>query len=217
MILNLLDLYCGAGGAAMGYHRALNELQIPHSIVGVDIVHQPNYPFYFHQEDAIQFLDRVGDKYDFFHASPPCQQHSRCRSLHKKEYPDYIHITREKLKAYNRPYIIENVPGAPLIQPVVLDGIMFDLRVVRRRLFESNQSIPLPGKGVKKGTVGGKNFTRKNPGYYYIVGGHQSGTVQEWRDAMDITWMNKKELAQAIPPAYTQWIGQSVFAQLYKK
>ncbi len=215
-MIKILDLYCGGGGCSWGYHQALNALEIPHIIQGVDINPQPGYPFYFHQEDSLQFMERMGHTFNFFHASPPCQGYSRTRSLHKGyKYPELIEQTRAALKATGQPYVMENVPGSPLENAICLDGTMFGLRVIRKRLFEIRfaelMGLPeLPARN-KTGTVGGKNFTRKNPGHYFIVGGHQSGTTQEWRDAMGIQWMHKKELAQAIPPAYTEWIGKQIF------
>lgn len=220
-MIKLLDLYCGAGGCSKGYAQALDELGIEYVIIGVDLYPQPNYPYEFIQCDALEYLKAKGNIFDFYHASPPCQRYSRTVSLHKRKhtYPDLIAPTRQLLIATGKPYTIENVPGSPLIMPLQLDGTMFGLRVIRKRLFESNalQWIDTIPKKKKVGTVGGKNFTRKSPGHYFIVGGHQSGTIAEWRAAMGIDWMNKKALAQAIPPAYTHYIGKTIFPKLFNK
>jgi DNA (cytosine-5)-methyltransferase 1 len=206
----LLDLCCKAGGASKGYSDAGFD------VYGVDIEHQPNYvhPGKFIKADAIAYLKKYGHLFDVIAASPPCQEHSRTKSLHTNSYPDIIAPLRDELRKTGKPYVMENVVGAPLINPVMLDGTMFNLRVIRKRLFESNISLLQPSPGIKMGTVGGKNFTRKTAGFYYIVGGHQSGTLVEWREAMQITWMSKTELAQAIPPAYTKYIGEQLITYL---
>lgn len=117
--MRLLDLFCGAGGAAMGYYRAGFE------VVGVDIKPQPNFPFEFHQANALDF---PVDGFDIIHASPPCQAHTCLNVMwNAKKHADFVEPTREKLKASGLPYIIENVPGAPLIDPIKLCGSMFGL------------------------------------------------------------------------------------------
>ncbi len=129
----LLDLFCGQGGSAMGYHRAGYE------IVGVDRAAQPRFPFRFIQADALEFLAccRVS-AFDLIHASPPCQRYSRAQVLHGREHPDLVPATREALVASGRPWVIENVVGAPLVHPVMLCGLMFGLKVFRHRLFETD-------------------------------------------------------------------------------
>lgn len=195
----------------MGYHRAGFE------VTGVDKNPDNSYPFTFIESDAIEYLRKHWHEFDAIHASPNCQGYSRTKSLHSNTYSTDVEILREELLKTGKPFTIENVPGAPLLNPIYLEGPMFDLRVIRRRLFETNWPIDQPKRGIKKGTVGGKNFTRKNPGYYYIIGGHQAGTLQEWRDAMGIDWMSKKELAQAIPPAYTEFIGKLLIEHIQKQ
>jgi DNA (cytosine-5)-methyltransferase 1 len=180
-------------------------------IVGVDKVAQPRYPFKFTQGDALNFIFRHGRDFTHIHASPPCQEHSRTRTLHDAEYEDLLEPTRQMLIQTGRPYIIENVLGAPMKNAIILNGPMFGMQIIRKRKFESNRLLLQPGKGLKKGTIGGKNRTRRNPSFYYIIGGHQTGTLQEWRDAMGIDWMTKDELAEAIPPAYTHWLGLQFF------
>src|SRR5665213_3193952 len=133
----LLDLFSGAGGAAVGYHRAGFE------VVGVDIKPQPHYPFEFRQKDALWVLEgETMEGFDAIHASPPCQAYSKARKLQGLRHPDLIASVRELLLAISLPYVIENVPGAPLRNPVLLCGEMFGLGVRRERLFETNVEMP---------------------------------------------------------------------------
>jgi len=197
--MKLLDLFCGAGGASVGYHRAGFE------IIGVDMVDQPNYPYRFEfiQADALE-IDLP--ECDVIHASPPCQNYcwSTTKARNKgKTYPDLIEPTREILKASEKPYVIENVVGAPLINPTYLEGTMFGLGVIRRRLFETNWWLPQPMYISRKGTV-------KDRTYCSVAGngGDGSNRVDNWKKAMDIYWMTRAEIKQAIPPAYTEYIGK---------
>lgn len=115
----LLDLFCGAGGAAMGYYHAGFD------IVGVDIEPQPRYPFTFHQGDALEFLTEYGHEFDAIHASPPCQRYSVASKSHNGKavkHPALIPATRQGLKKSQRPWVIENVIGAPLMEPIILCG-----------------------------------------------------------------------------------------------
>ena len=196
--MKLLDLFCGAGGASVGYRRAGRF-----EITGVDIVDQPNYPFEFIQADALKF-DLSG--YDVIHASPPCQNYCWCTTKARnqgKTYPDLIEPTRELLIDSGKPYVIENVVGAPLRNPTYLEGTMFGLGVIRRRLFETNWWLPQPMYISRKGTV-------KDRTYCSVAGngGDGSNRVDDWRKAMGIYWMTQAEIKQAIPPAYTEYIGQ---------
>ena len=137
----LLDLYCGAGGAAMGYHRAGFD------VAGVDIHPQPNYPFWFIQADALEYLTTLNEpeQWDAIHASPPCQAYTNAQRIRRRQHPDLITPTRELLKATGLPYLIENVPGSPLTDPVVLEGQMFDgLSTIRPRWFEANWPLEVP-------------------------------------------------------------------------
>lgn len=201
-----LDLFCGAGGASMGIYLAGYE------VTGVDISHQPNYPFNFIKADAVEYLEELLESriidYDFIWASPPCQAYTWSAKKHVnagKEYPDLVDIIRELLIKTGKPYIIENVPGAPLNNPVVLCGTMFpDLKVFRHRLFESN--FPLVVE-MQCSHAGHKAMeTRKSGGDFYTVAGHFVGTTEEWGNAMGIEWMKKKELTQAIPPDYAYYL-----------
>lgn len=210
----LLDLFCGAGGAAMGYSRAGFE------VVGVDNRPQPNYPFRFIEQDAFEFLGGMYAnppghlRFDAIHASPPCQAYSNAQRLQGNEHPNLIPFLREMLEAFALPFVIENVKGAPLREPVLLCGASFpELGVYRHRLFESNVPMPLfphLGHGVKLTKLGHPPVD----GEFMHVVGHVSG-VAKARAAMGIDWyMTQGEVAEAIPPAYTEWIGRQLLAAI---
>lgn len=204
----LLDLFCGAGGCTKGYQRA------GFHVVGVDIEAQPNYcGDEFLRDDALAYLRRVvlngGGNYDAIHASPPCQAFTKARKLQGRDHVDLVAPTRKLLKQTNLPYVIENVKGAPLIATVVLEGQMFpELNVHRPRLFETNWPlevsilIPPPPRQTKMGRP-------PVPGEAMQVVGHFSD-VPAGRKAMGIDWMTQGELAQAIPPAYTELVGHQL-------
>lgn len=198
----LLDLYCCAGGAGMGYHRA------GFNVTGVDIKPQPHYPFKFIQADALEYVAKYGWMYDAIHSSPPCQDYSVTKSLHDNVYPDLVAPTRAALKATGKPYVIENVAGAPLIEPLILCGTMFGLRVIRHRLFEISPRLyfpPAPCNHVYKTAKRGE-FDRGQGGYITVAG--HNFEVEFARAAMGIDWMTQAELAQSIPPAFTQYVGE---------
>jgi len=216
----LLDLYCKAGGAGMGYHRAGFE------VTGVDIQPQKHYPFEFIQGDAIEYLLKYGHLYNAVHASPPCQHASKSTALAKsrgKVYIDLIPQTRVALSRFNIPTIIENVPGAKIRPDLGLRGTMFNLGVLRKRYFEINNcfvlqaGIPPPKGSVIEGDyycVFGKGSWKKSS--ECAMPKNRLNTVREsWANAMGIDWyMNETELAQAIPPAYTEYIGKQVINYL---
>ncbi len=192
-----LDLFCGAGGVSMGLYLA------GFHVVGVDISPRMewSYPFEFHCADALHpHVDLSA--FDLICASPPCQQYSVCRNFTKREYPDLIAPVRELLRSSGKPYIIENVPGAPLRNFVTLSGPMFGLRVIRRRNFESNLPLVAPIPPAARGSVRYGDFVTVAGG-----SGKEKGTAAEWREAMGIDWMTAAELAQAIPPAYSWFLG----------
>jgi DNA (cytosine-5)-methyltransferase 1 len=204
----LLDLFCGAGGAAMGYHRAGFD------VVGVDITPQRHYPFEFHQADAMSY---PLDGFDAIHASPPCQRFSAmssCRPGLADEYPDFVGLTRARLQASGLPWVIENVPGAPLRSPVTLCGFMFGLQLYRHRLFES--SFPLAEPRHPEHTIPASKAGHWKPGTIMSVAGHVA-PVAEARRAMGIDWMNREEMAEAIPPTYTEHVGAYLLATLMHK
>jgi hypothetical protein len=223
--MRLLDLFSCAGGAAMGYHRAGFE------VVGVDIEPRPRYPFEFHQGDAIEVLDRLIDgqlmgvgtlaDFDAIHASPPCQGYTALAAVHGNEWPKLIEPVRDRLDALGLPYIIENVQGAPIRRDVVLCGEMFGLRVLRHRYFELGGWAMLQLPHVPhRGRVGGWRHGEKFDGPYFAVygDGGGKGSVAEWQDAMGIDWTDDRiELAEAIPPAYTEHIGRELIAHLIEE
>lgn len=209
----LLDLFCGAGGAAMGYHRAGFD------VVGVDIKPQPHYPFEFHQGDAMTF---PLDGFDAIHASPPCQRWSDLakRNGNADAWPDYIAPMRDRLLLCGAPWVIENVDGAPLVDPVVLCGTMFPgLRVLRHRLFEV--SFPLSRRAHPRHPLVFTHDKRKghygrldqDTAFVQVTGGGNC-TVANKRSAMGIDWMTGAELNEAIPPAYTEHIGSKLLARV---
>ena len=194
----------------MGYHRAGFE------VVGVDIEHQAHYPFQFIQGDALEYLEGHAGEYDVIHASPPCQAYSVASKSHNgnaSSHPDLVAPTRELLKASGKPWIIENVVGAPLESPTILCGTMFEgLRVLRHRLFETSFELNTPQHG--KHPLCYTMDKRKNHygkldemTAFVQVNGGGNCSVRAASDAMGINWMNKDELNNAIPPAYAEWIG----------
>lgn len=208
----LLDLFSGAGGAGMGYHRAGFD------VVGVDIRPMPRYPFEFHQGDALTFLEEHGHEYDAIHASPPCQAFSAYRRKGHgvgDGYPDLIAATRSALEATGRPYVIENVPGAPLQFPIQLCGSTFGLDVRRHRMFEASWLI-WAGPDCRHGLQ-----TPRFPPATNRTNLRRTVEIGVWRipldvqhRAMGIDWMTRKELSQAIPPAYTEFIGCQLLASV---
>ena len=204
----LLDLFCGAGGAAVGYHRAGFE------VVGVDHLPQKNYPFEFHLADAMTY---PLEGFDVIHASPPCQAYSSMKNMwNAKEHPDLLTPTRARLSAMGTLYVIENVRGAPIRGLFLLCGTQFGLGVDgaelrRHRYFEMEPPIAAlipPCAHNRQGRVIG------------VYGGHwrdrrrktntQDYSTEQRREAMGISWMNGAELSQAVPPAYTEYIGQRI-------
>jgi hypothetical protein len=218
----MLDLYSGGGGAAEGYRRAGFE------VYGVDHRPQPRYPFRFVQADALAFLRRLIDGgtwewlglglFAAIHASCPCQRYSDLakRNGNGHEHPDLIGPTRELLIAAGKPYVIENVEGAPLRAPMTLCGTMFPgLRVIRHRLFESNVPLTAPAherhplvytKDRRKAHYGRLD---QDVSFVQVTGGGNA-TVANKRAAMGIDWMTGKEINEAIPPAYTEWVGRQL-------
>lgn len=221
--MKALDLFCCAGGASTGLHRAGFE------VTGVDINSQPRYPFKFIQADALKFPinwpRRPGD-FDFIWASPPCQRFSDLakRNGNADDWPDLIEPIRNKLRNWatyaGGLYVIENVEGAPLSGTVTLCGTMFPgLRVLRHRVFEANFTIRTPSHGKhplvhtfdKRKAHYGK--TNESVDFVQVTGGGNC-TVVAASNAMGINWMTKAEINEAIPPAYAEFIGRAAIAVL---
>lgn len=220
----LLDLYCGAGGAGMGYHRAGFD------VVGVDLEPQRSYPFEFVQMDVFEYLSDPGlvaRCFDAIHASPPCQAYSAGKNmwhgrLPADRHPDLVGPTRQALVATGLPWVIENVVGAPLLDPITLCGDSFGLGVKRHRLFESSVFMWNPpacrpdhplfvvsvfGGGALSRTLplgSRKNFMQ---GRVHVA--HAEASIH-----MGIDWMRRDEMSQAIPPAYTEWVGSRLLTAL---
>lgn len=198
----------------MGYHRAGFE------VVGVDIKPQPHFPFEFHQGDAIEFCREHGHEFDAIHASPPCQRYSRVsgRSIKAKgkyQYPDLVAPCREALKECGAVWVMENVEGSPLRNAIMLCGSAFGLDVRRHRLFELSVVILSPGCFHARQTPRFRTLDSRRRGRMACVVGvyghlNYPGEKQIRERAMGIEWMDTRELSQAIPPAYTEYIGRQL-------
>jgi DNA (cytosine-5)-methyltransferase 1 len=210
-MVRLLDLFCGAGGAGMGYSRAGFE------VVGVDLKPQPRYPFEFVQADALEYLHDHGHEFDAIHASPPCQHYSRGskQSGTGHLHPDMIEATRSALQASERPYVIENVGDARnwLREPILLCGAMFPgLLTYRHRLFETTFFALAPSHQTHRVKTPRSNVYVE--GQFMTVYGHVS-PVSKAREVMGIDWpMSQYEVAQTIPPAYTEFVGGHLIRSL---
>ena len=208
----LLDLFCGPGGAAAGYQEA------GFYVVGVDINPQPNYcGDEFWRGDALNGI--IAGDWDAIHASPPCQGYSVTRFRHPHiEYPDLIARTRELLRSTGLPYVIENVPGAPLDpeRTQMLCGVMFpELRVYRHRLFETTFCIAPPEHTKHPKPVWPQHRRGATEDDYITVTGDSGRRLAS--KAMGIGWMTGNELSQAIPPAYTRHIGRELMRVIAQK
>ncbi len=218
MHIKCVDLFCGAGGASMGYHQA------GFAVTGVDLNAQPRYPFPFIQADALSLSRGFLAGFDFIHASPPCQAHTALKTMHNALPHDakMIERTRRALMGTGKPWVIENVVGAPLRDPVMLCGSMFGLQTEggaqlhRHRIFEASFPLTAPrcdhradadvigiygGHYRNRSRAAGKN--REAPDF----------TAADGRTAMQIDWMTGVEISQAIPPAYSRWIAEQWLAQ----
>lgn len=208
----LLDLFCCAGGAGTGYSRAGFD------VVGVDIVPQPNYPYEFHQGDALEYLAEHGHEFDAVHLSPPCQGYTALKAVHGNEWPMLIEPARELADRIGLPYVLENVQGSPLRRDLTLCGEMFGLGVIRHRYFELGYwAATAPQHKLHRGRVAGWRHGQFYDGPYFAVYGlgGGKGTVEQWQQAMGIDWTtDRHELAEAIPPAYTEFIGQQLLAYI---
>lgn len=216
----LLDLFCGAGGAGMGYHRAGFD------VFGVDCKPQPDYPFEFIQGDATRF---PLDGFEAIHASPPCQRYTALSTMrnHRKGHPDLVGLMRDRLKLSRLPYVIENVRGAPMPAAIQLCGSSFGLGVDaydgwrqlrRHRLFESNVplwALPCSHSGPTIGFYGDHARDRRRREGEPARDFPDVDKVRLAQKAMGMPWVDDWHgLKEAIPPAYTEWIGSALLAHL---
>ena len=214
----LLDLFCGAGGAAMGYHRAGFE------VVGVDINPQPRYPFTFRQADALTY---PLDGFDAIHASPPCQEYSATKAFRlitgiTNEHPRLVDAMYTRLRSSGVPWIIENVAGAPMPDAIELCGSMFGLLTIRHRWFAGSHLLWTPGRcqhGPGSYNVIGdkvRGYGAFATGKVYLCADGAKRTRESYQRkavgqaALGIDWMTVPEMSQAIPPAYTEWLGRQL-------
>lgn len=213
---NILDLFCCQGGAGMGYHQAGFE------VAGVDLSAQPRYPFKFHQADAIEFFRNHAHEYQAWHASPPCQAHTNAQKLQKNYHRDFLPEVRRMFKEANHyraanghqpaPWVIENVPGAPLVEPAELCGAMFGLGTYRHRLFESNIELTVPGHPAHLARTTKMGRTPIDGEMMHVVGNFSG--VAKAKQAMGIDWMTRDGLRESIPPAYSKFLGAQLMAHL---
>ena len=213
----LLDLFCKEGGASRGYADAGFD------VVGVDRAPQPRYPYEFIQADAVDVLADLDylRSFDVLAGSPPCQAHSALAASNPHTYADLIPQTRAAFQAAGRPYVIENVVGAPLLNPILLCGTMFDLaaggyQLLRHRLFETSTPITSPpcrhDNRPVIGVYGNKARCRRRGNGIPSMGTNLPKQLGE--QAMGIDWMTINGLSEAIPPAYTEWVGRQLIAHL---
>ena len=230
----ILDLFCCAGGAGMGYHRA------GWAIYAVDIDPQPNNPFPFHQGNALEvmavllaggaidFTHKDGRvewltlaDFDALHGSPPCQGYTALAAVHGNEWPMLVPAVRDLFERSGLPYIIENVQGSPVRRDLTLCGEMFGLGVIRHRYFElGGWSGSAPAHKAHRGRVQGWRHGAYFDGPYLAVHGEGGGkgSVAEWQVAMGIDWTGvRREIAEAIPPAYTEHIGRQLIDHLARR
>jgi len=225
----LLDLFCCEGGAGTGYARAGFE------VVGVDLNPKfaKRYPYEFHAADAIQYVRDHGHKFDVIHASPPCQLYSITNASRGHNYPDLIGPTREVLQESGKPWVIENVKGAPLHNPLVLrwpmffePGSVFDddgtpLTMLRERWFESNviltapPELAVPDGAQIAGSYGGARRD-KWEAKHIRKGGYVPSKEAQQR-LLGVDWMTIHGMYQSIPPVYSEWVGKQLLVALNVK
>lgn len=213
--MRLLDLFCGAGGAAVGYNRAGFE------VVGIDHEPQPRYPFEFQQADALEFVRAEGSQFDVIHASPPCQAFTGMRRItlarfgRAPEHPDLIAATRDALQKTGRVYIIENVQGSPLFTQIILCGASLGLpHIARHRHFESNVLLFAPKCAHRSNeyTIGvyGSRPDGRRVSYRRHRLCRVANSLMEAQIEMGIDWMVWDEITQAVPPVYTEYLGRQL-------
>ncbi|MGA5084065.1 SAM-dependent methyltransferase [Streptomyces pseudogriseolus] len=198
--LTVLDTYCCQGGASMGYYLAGFD------VVGIDRDEQPHYPFAFIQGDAVEYIRAHGHEYDLIAGSPPCQRYTKAQRIMNREHPDLVGPTRDAMEATGRPWIIENVEGAPLLDTVTLCGAMFGMRTYRHREFES--SLPLGTRLHPRHLAPVAKMGRpvRDGEFMHIVGNFTG--VDLAREIMGMPWASREGLREAIPPAYAEFLGR---------
>lgn len=246
----ILDMYCGCGGISSGIYRIYkNSVEI----YGVDIEQQPNYQFNFIRTDSQSFLSNLNSKGFFLYynkkiylkdilwitSSPPCQRYSFAAAKHRnkgKFYPDLVEITRKLLLESGKPYLIENVVQAPLINPIYIEGPQVGLiprmengtyipGILKKRKFESNVNLKSPPKIGRPGFKTKKGCVKN--GDYVTIAGHGGdsikglGTLEIWKKATEIDWLKfgsakeqKHEMAEAIPPRYSEFISKQMVEKI---
>jgi DNA (cytosine-5)-methyltransferase 1 len=207
----MLDVCCCAGGAARGYQLA------GFHVTGVDVDPQPSYAGdAFVRADLLELDPEWIATFDVVHASPPCQRYSPLNAYNRKDYPDLIDATRELLMASGRPYVIENVPQAPLRDPITLCGTMFGLRVYRHRGFESNTPLATPPHPAHAARCARNGYLPADDQFMTISGGrHSAAWRAEAAGVMGVPWMTTiREVCEAIPPVYTAYVGAALMAHL---
>lgn len=211
--MKLLDLFCGAGGCSVGYARAGFIVQ------GIDIEPHPDYPYTFVQADAMDVLTDQAylNTFDVIHASPPCQQYTSAGHLMRAQGNtsnklDLLAPVTQALKEWGGPYVIENVPGAPMLNPAQLCGSSFGLGVRRHRLFDSNYL--LMSSQCEHEKQGRPIGVYGRPNDDIPAGGRTARNLAEGREAMGIDWMRWDDLKEAIPPAFTEYLGTQLLQHL---
>jgi DNA (cytosine-5)-methyltransferase 1 len=221
MTRRLLDLFSGAGGAAMGYARAGFQ------VTGVDIEPHPDYPFPLVVRDALDYLDNpfVLNRFDVVHASPPCPHYSvatNCRD-NRDDHRDLVDVVRQGLRAWGGVYVIENVPRAPLDHPVLLCGWGMGLRHIRRhRCFESNAPLMSPGclcpQGDTVSVFGHSGEDRRRTTYAELGKARFHLPIEEVRQLLGVEWMTRRDdVSDAVPPAYTECLGEQLLDHLTRE
>lgn len=205
--MKILDLFCGQGAAAMGYHRAGFD------VVGVDIAPQPRYPFEFHRADALEFLADNGSEYDVIHASPPCQRYSATQRIMRNDHPDLIGKVRTLAERIGAPFLIENVEGAraALRDPITLCGQSFGLHTYRHRLFESSMPLAAPTHNEHRVAHVKMGRPLREGDWYHAVGNFSN--VPYVRRDLGVPWMTRDGIRECVPPAYTEYLGRQLLAQ----
>jgi DNA (cytosine-5)-methyltransferase 1 len=181
-------------------------------VVGVDINPQRHYPYTFIQGDALAVLAEIGHEFDAVHASPPCQGYSWTQRIQDNEHPKDVDDVRAELIRLGKPYIIENVPGAPLKDPVTLCGAMFGLRTYRHREFESSIKLEVPKHPEHVARQNKMGRVCQPDEFMHIVGNFIGAELA--REIMECPWMSRRELREAIPPAYTRYLGRQLIGHV---